>query len=963
MGHTEEAISCYRQSYGVDENRWAALELRALGIALEGRIEPAAGASPFPGRPGSLVRLLAAPLLRNKLVRADEARDRRDWLGAALLYGQYLQARPHAFAIWVQLGHALKEAGRKEESLGAYERALALDRENADLLLSLGHVNKLLGRFDEAERYYSRSAAIEPLGPARGELRRLVGKAQAPGTPEPTPNEFGASAPPTRGAGSPEPPPHPVGYVERLEGTVVVGWACDPRAMGGPAKLEFRSGDAVVCVAETHMVREDVEALGFGSAPRGFGVDLSEVFDETQTEISIWIADSAWELEGSPVKIRHPQHRRPLPAEICNRSASTVADPDRVAGVSDWRLPNPSVRTVAFYLPQFHPFRENDAWWGRGFTEWTNVTRGKPQFAGHYQPHRPGELGYYDLRVPEIQHRQVELARRFGVSAFCFYFYWFSGRTLMERPIRQFADDAAIDFPFCLCWANENWTRRWDGLDSEQLIGQNHSPDDDLAFIAHVAEYMSHRNYVRVDGRPVLVVYRAELLPDPAATARRWRDFCRSSGLGDIYLVCTHAFTTLDPRDVGFDAALQFPPNNTGLSEYEGDLQYESSFVGMTFNYAESVTKAETFSPPMYPLVRSAYPAWDNTARRGHAATIFMNSSPPRYRRYLETVVRQTIEQQPERDNRLVFVNAWNEWAEGAHLEPDERYGYAHLEATRMALVRAAATPEERRLRFGAVEQRPLLVVIIHAFYLDVLPQILTKSASYDPQAHFVFTTPHDKVEPLKALLDGFAHSFEILGVENRGRDVAPFLQALTHVWARRFRYVLKLHTKKSTHRSDGDRWLSEFLVSIADPQRLSAIMAAVEVAGDVGIVGPASQVVSLDTYWGSNADRVRALARRLGVDDLVVRDKVFIAGTMFLARLEALEPLMALSLTTADFEPEEGQVDGTLGHAIERVIGIASSAVGLKIAGSEPDGQGRIRLRTEAVRDFAFAIPTLAEP
>ena len=354
-------------------------------------------------------------------------------------------------------------------------------------------------------------------------------------------------------------------------------------------------------------------------------------------------------------------------------------------------LPTEAPRLLCFYLPQFHPIPENDNWWGKGFTEWTNVTRGRIRFPGHHQPHLPDELGFYDLRLPGVQQRQVELAKTYGIGGFVFYFYWFGGKRLLEMPLLQYLQDKTLDLPFCLCWANENWSRRWDGLDQEILIGQSHSPEDDLAFIRHVAMYMSDERYIRVDGSPLLLVYRPSLLPDPKATAERWRAHCRAAGIGEIHLAYTQSFDRLDPAAFGFDAAVEFPPNNSAPPDITDQVKgLDPEFSGKVYDYRAFVERSKRYTASEYLLYRGVFPSWDNEARRNGSGTVFAYASPEGYREWLANACSDTYSRHEEPSRQIVFVNAWNEWAEGAHLEPDQRYGYAYLQATRDALWDAA---------------------------------------------------------------------------------------------------------------------------------------------------------------------------------------------------------------------------------------------------------------------------------
>jgi GT2 family glycosyltransferase/glycosyltransferase involved in cell wall biosynthesis len=349
--------------------------------------------------------------------------------------------------------------------------------------------------------------------------------------------------------------------------------------------------------------------------------------------------------------------------------------------------PHP-VRVIAMYLPQFHRIRENDEWWGDGFTEWTNVRRARPLYEGHAQPAVPHpDIGYYDLNDPEVLERQAALASQFGIHGFCFYYYWFGGRRLLERPLDRMLSSGRPDFPFCICWANESWTRAWDGRTSEVLIGQDHSAESDERFILDVLPFLRDRRYIRVEGKPLLVVYRPGLLPDARAAAARWRDVCRREGIGEIHLASVRSFDKTDPRDIGFDATIQFPPLQIPARDRSADagLMTDPDFRGVILDYRDAAHFSCQESASGYRMYRGVMPSWDNTPRRMERATIWVNSSPDAYQLWLESAVGQTLSEH-DGDHRLVFINAWNEWAEGAHLEPDVHNGYARLSSTAVSL-------------------------------------------------------------------------------------------------------------------------------------------------------------------------------------------------------------------------------------------------------------------------------------
>lgn len=341
-------------------------------------------------------------------------------------------------------------------------------------------------------------------------------------------------------------------------------------------------------------------------------------------------------------------------------------------------------RLIAFYLTQFHPTPENDRWWGKGFTEWSNVTKASPLFAGHRQPHLPSDLGFYDLRVRETRRDQIKLAREYGIDAFCYHYYWFSGTRVLHKPLDDMLADPASDMPFCLCWANENWTRRWDAADHEVLIAQKYLPDDDLNFIQSLAPFFKDKRYIRVDGKPFLIVYRPQHLPDARKTAKIWREYCRSIDLGEIHLCAALTHGNEDYAQFGFDSGVEFPPHNLRSGNVNHEINFHDAFHGNVMQYATIAQSYIDRLPPAGTRVfKTVFPSWDNTARTKERALVVLNGTPDNYEHWLSSAI--DLNQPAGEGEKLVFINAWNEWAEGCHLEPDRWFGRGFLEAMRNA--------------------------------------------------------------------------------------------------------------------------------------------------------------------------------------------------------------------------------------------------------------------------------------
>lgn len=340
-------------------------------------------------------------------------------------------------------------------------------------------------------------------------------------------------------------------------------------------------------------------------------------------------------------------------------------------------------KAIAFYLPQFHETPENNKWWGEGFTEWTNVKRAVPMFANHNQPRVPSYLSYYDLdQEKDIQYKQIDLAKKYNVYGFCYYYYWFNGKKLLYKPLDNVLNNKDLDLPFCICWANENWTKRWDGLEQEILIEQVHEEDSDERFIKDIIDILKDPRYIRINGKPLLLIYKIHLLKNGEKTIKLWREKVKEFGLDDIHVCIVKHPQIATPKEYGADSMVEFPPHNMSFDNITSEItKPKKDFIGGVYDYSTIIDKLDK-TVYDFTFFKGCMLQWDNTARRMEQASIFHNFTIEGYEKWL-LACKDYVETFNKEEEQLVFINAWNEWAEGTYLEPDKKYGFKYLEATK----------------------------------------------------------------------------------------------------------------------------------------------------------------------------------------------------------------------------------------------------------------------------------------
>lgn len=447
-------------------------------------------------------------------------------------------------------------------------------------------------------------------------------------------------------------------------------------------------------------------------------------------------------------------------------------------------------KIISFYLPQYHPIPENDKTWGEGFTEWRNVTTAKPRFTGHRQPILPSDLGFYDLRLESNIEKQIKLAKEAGIFGFCIYYYWFSGKQILETPLNFILKHKEWDFNFMLCWANENWTKRWDGADKEVIIAQEYKDSDPLDFIKDVEHILNDPRYINIDGKPILAVYRPEDLNNASKYASVWRKYFRDNFNKELHLVSVLSFSGEDPTQYGFDGGIEFSPASLirgSITSHEEQVSVSNNlldvnFRGTVFDYRKIIKNAiqENHSYD-FPVYRCLMPSWDNDARKkGKDPYVFYNESPDLFGAWLTHTLKDN------NSGDFTFINAWNEWAEGTVLEPSIHYGHAYLNKVKESIL---STRDDNS---SEPNEKTAIIVQVKSYeQWAELRGVVKKLNSTINSDVFVILSDENSIDLEKISNSDFVHN--LLVVPERGFGVLSLNHSLKQIVKNKYSSVLRI--------------------------------------------------------------------------------------------------------------------------------------------------------------------------
>jgi lipopolysaccharide biosynthesis protein len=601
------------------------------------------------------------------------------------------------------------------------------------------------------------------------------------------------------------------------------------------------------------------------------------------------------------------------------------------------RLSPSYVKTIAFYLPQFHEIPENNKWWGDGFTEWTNTSKSLPRFPSHYQPRVPHpDIGYYDLQDDKALEKQVQIAKVSGIDGFCFYYYWFSGKKLLEKPILNFLRRQDLDHGFLICWANENWTRRWDGLDKEILMEQRYAQGWDLNFIQEVAILFQDRRYIRLNGKPIVIIYNLTVIPDAESVVRNWREWCRNNDIGEIsvWAVYDNSFFNHEPSFI--DRFVEFPPRPIATVEHLSKKSFgcndKDAYLFDYEHFVDSILQNNCLAGNLkISIYRCVMMGWDNSARRKGAFHAWAKFSGDKFFQWCRRIWEYTVHTFPDSE-RFIFVNAWNEWAEGTYLEPDTRFGYANINTLSRAICKLPNRPLPivKQSSSSLALFNLTLIVHLHLFYGDLLDEFI-EAINCIPISHDLIITVCDQssLKLVEFNTHRFTHVSKVLVrlVENRGRDLGPFIVELSDV-IHHYDLVLHLHSKKSDTVNWGHLWRKYLLRNLlGSKNNVKMILNTFLAYPDIGIIGvPVYAPMSTHMSWGPDQkarcqDLLNACVGDPNIVPPLPEEPDFSAGSFFWARTDSIRQLFSQGLTYESFEAEDQQVQSTLAHAVERVF------------------------------------------
>jgi lipopolysaccharide biosynthesis protein len=595
------------------------------------------------------------------------------------------------------------------------------------------------------------------------------------------------------------------------------------------------------------------------------------------------------------------------------------------------------VKTIAFYLPQFHETSENNKWWGKGFTEWTNTSKTLPRFSSHYQPRVPHpDIGYYDLDDDNVLDKQVKIAKSSGVDGFCFYYYWFGGKKLLDKPINNFIQRQDIDHGFIICWANENWTRRWDGLDNEILIEQQYEENWDIRFIEDVSVLFQDRRYICINKKPIIIIYKLSEIPNAELVINNWRQWCRDNGIGEISVWAVYDSSFFNHEPSFIDKFVEFPPRPIStveqLDKRSLACNQSDAYIYDYEKFVDSILQNKGLADSVsFPIYRCVMMGWDNYARRKEGWSSWAKFSGDKFYSWCRKVWEYTVRAFPENE-RFIFVNGWNEWGEGTYLEPDARFGYANINTLSRAINKLPNRP-------GIIAKGPAthanlhnvtIIVHLHLYFSDLLDEFID-SINCIPTTYDLIVTVCDQLslELVKSNKHRFisASNISIKLVPNRGRDLGPFIVELSDI-IDRYEFVLHIHSKKSRTVSWGHLWRRYLAKNLLGSEsNVKQILSTFLCNPDIGIIGvPIYAPISTHLSWGpgqkSNCQDL--LNDCLGDSSTVPSlpdEPDFSAGSFFWARTNSIRQLFSLGLTYESFESEDQQVESTLAETIERVL------------------------------------------